>query len=296
MTTFNGEKYISAQLDSILAQTISDFELIICDDVSSDKTIEIIKQYADKDARIKLFCNNRNLGFKKNFEQAITLCKGEYIALCDQDDVWTNDHLEILLNNIGENYLIAGNNLLVDENLNSLNISFFESNLFTNKKYPGNIDVLKKILLSGNCFQGASMLLKREILSFYLPLPENIQYHDSWLSALSCSLNKFTNNETIVTKYRQHDKQVTHNSVNTVILKERISFCDEIEKLNIPLNPDIKLFLEQVRLYFNNLTSIRKRLGQISFWTRNYVYLYPDLNYIRKPLRLLKFILVNRYR
>ena len=100
MTTYNGEKYISAQIDSILSQTVSDFELVVCDDVSTDNTVDILKDYALKDCRLKLCCNGQNLGFKNNFAKAISLCKGEYIAFCDQDDVWTNDHLEVLLREI----------------------------------------------------------------------------------------------------------------------------------------------------------------------------------------------------
>lgn len=296
MTTYNGEKYISAQIDSILSQTVSDFELVVCDDVSTDNTVDILKDYALKDCRLKLCCNGQNLGFKNNFAKAISLCKGEYIAFCDQDDVWTNDHLEVLLREIGENYLIAGNNLLVDENLKPLGITFFESNLFSKKKYPQNIDILKKILLSGNCFQGASMLLSRKILDFYLPLPETIKYHDSWLSALACSLNKFTSCETVITKYRQHDRQVTHNSANLMYIQQRISFFDEIESRNIPLNSDIKSFINQSKLFFRNLNTVTKRLGQTRFWLRHYSYLYPDNNKKRKPLRFLKFVLVNKYK
>lgn len=76
MTTYNGEKYLCEQLDSILSQTYKDFELIICDDCSKDKTSEILNKYEQKDSRIKVFINKQTLGFKKNFEKAISLCRG----------------------------------------------------------------------------------------------------------------------------------------------------------------------------------------------------------------------------
>ena len=91
MATYNGETYIREQINSILNQTISDFELIICDDCSKDSTVEIIKRYKDKDKRITLVENEKNLGFKKNFEKAISYCKGDFIAFCDQDDIWTEE-------------------------------------------------------------------------------------------------------------------------------------------------------------------------------------------------------------
>ena len=94
MATYNGEKFIREQLDSILAQTITDWELIVCDDVSTDSTIAILEEYANKDGRIQIHKNKVNLGFKRNFEKAISLCSGDYIALCDQDDIWKHDKVE----------------------------------------------------------------------------------------------------------------------------------------------------------------------------------------------------------
>lgn len=101
MATYNGEKYLREQLDSILVQTISDFELIICDDCSNDSTRKILSEYAKKDSRIKVIFNEQNLGFVKNFEKTISFCNGEYIAFSDQDDIWLPNHLEVLLSEIG---------------------------------------------------------------------------------------------------------------------------------------------------------------------------------------------------
>ena len=109
MATYNGEKYLREQLDSILSQTITDWELIVCDDCSKDTTVGILKSYQRKDGRVKIFVNEKNLGFKKNFEKAIGLCSGDYIALADQDDIWHDNHLEVLLGLIGEVSLSCGN-------------------------------------------------------------------------------------------------------------------------------------------------------------------------------------------
>lgn len=80
MPTYNGEKYLVAQIESILLQTIPDFELIISDDHSSDNTFCVAKSYEAKDIRIKIFRNDTNLGFKKNIEKVIGLCGGVYLA------------------------------------------------------------------------------------------------------------------------------------------------------------------------------------------------------------------------
>ncbi len=103
MTTYNGEKYLSAQLDSILNQTYKNLEIIICDDCSTDDTRQILTNYSKKDSRIKLFFNDKNLGYSKNFQKAISLCTGNFISLSDQDDIWIPEKISLGINNI-QNY------------------------------------------------------------------------------------------------------------------------------------------------------------------------------------------------
>ena len=86
IATFNGEKYISSQLDSILNQVVPVHEIIISDDMSTDNTIEIIKNC--NNPIIKIFINKERLGVAKNFENAIKHANGDFIFLCDQDDIW----------------------------------------------------------------------------------------------------------------------------------------------------------------------------------------------------------------
>ena len=101
LCSYNGEQYLSEQIESILDQSYKDFELIICDDQSSDNSFNIINDFAKKDARIKAHSNSNNLGYVKNFEKGISLAKGDYIALSDQDDVWALDKIEKLLEHKG---------------------------------------------------------------------------------------------------------------------------------------------------------------------------------------------------
>lgn len=105
MATYNGEKYLKEQLDSIYAQTYKNIEVIVCDDCSSDKTVEILDEYKEKYG-LKYYINEKNLGFKKNFEKAISLCSGDFIALADQDDIWIESKIEIFLKSKGIDNLI----------------------------------------------------------------------------------------------------------------------------------------------------------------------------------------------
>lgn len=98
MSAYNGEKHIKEQIDSVLVQTISDFELLICDDCSSDTTYTILQQYALKDSRVQIFKNPSNQSYYRTFEKLLYHCKGDYIAFCDQDDIWMPNHIEFHCN------------------------------------------------------------------------------------------------------------------------------------------------------------------------------------------------------
>ena len=91
LCTFNGEKFISQQLDSILSQSVPVDEIVVCDDGSTDSTCQILEQYAAQSQSIRLIKNEHNLGYIANFEKAIRLCQGDYIFLSDQDDIWHPD-------------------------------------------------------------------------------------------------------------------------------------------------------------------------------------------------------------
>lgn len=208
MATYNGAKYLREQIDSILSQTISDFELIICDDCSNDETWNILVDYASRDNRIKIYRNNENLGFKRNFEVAINKCKGDYIALSDQDDIWLPSHLEILYNLIGDKVIACGNALLINSEGERIGITLQEMESF-NYVADDNLQMASSIIFFRNPFQGASMMIKRSFLNYALPIPETIKYHDSWFSNLSFFCGGLAYTTQIVNNYRMHGNNVT---------------------------------------------------------------------------------------
>ena len=87
LTTYNGEKFLKEQLDSLYNQTMLPDEIVVVDDCSNDKTVEILEKYKNTKG-LRYYVNDVNIGVNKNFEKAIKLCQGDYIALCDQDDIW----------------------------------------------------------------------------------------------------------------------------------------------------------------------------------------------------------------
>ena len=208
MATYNGEKYIQEQLDSILRQNITDWELIICDDCSKDATLCILQKYSSKDARIKIYKNEVNLGFSKNFEKAIKLCKGEYIALADQDDIWLPNHLEVLLNLTGSHDLAWSCALKMNANGVVTNDYVWNPGSFM---HFVSINLLYYYIVRGNSFAGNSMLIRKSFLDKKnaFPIPSGV-YHDEWLFFVSCFFNGMIwNNQAIITYRRCHDSNVT---------------------------------------------------------------------------------------
>ena len=213
MTTYNGEKYLSEQLDSIFNQTYKNIELIVCDDCSTDSTVEVLEKYAQKYPNMKVFENEHNLGFIKNFEKAISLCSGDYIALSDQDDIWYEDKLEILLSEIDNNNLICSRGDSIDKEGKYLpsREGVIKAYEFANKIQFNKTSFIKLYFI--NIVGGATTLAKKDFLLKCLPLPENI-YHDKWmgLSAFCDSSLKFLNKSTF--KHRKHDNNASIKNDN----------------------------------------------------------------------------------
>ncbi len=181
MTTYNGEKYLKEQIDSILNQTVSDFELIVCDDVSSDSTMDILNDYAEKDDRVHVFRNEENLGFLKNFEKAIRICLdrgAEYVALSDQDDVWMPTKIDDTLHRMKDAerecardipLLVFTDLVVVDNSLQEVSPSFWKQNRFC-------VDVCCKFpyICVANCVAGCTMMINAPARSLVLPFSINV--------------------------------------------------------------------------------------------------------------------------
>lgn len=129
MCTYNGEKYLKEQIDSILNQTYPIHELIIQDDRSTDRTVDIVKACQQQDKRVKLYINDVPAGFNYNFSSAFTKATGEYIASSDQDDIWRPDKIEVLVGHIDNNSLLFHNSLLFTTSITQT----------SGMKNPGNV-------------------------------------------------------------------------------------------------------------------------------------------------------------
>jgi glycosyltransferase involved in cell wall biosynthesis len=195
IATYNGEKYIKEQLDSILPQLGIDDEIIISDDDSKDKTLEVIRNF--EDVRIKIFMNEKENGYSKNFENAINKASGDIIFICDQDDVWMDNKVEVMLKALQVAPLAIHNARIVDGSLNLLNVSHFDLHQV---KKGFLVNFLKTRYI------GACMAFKKEILQKALPFPDNQKLcaYDYWLTLIAEYYYTVNLVETSLIKYRRH--------------------------------------------------------------------------------------------
>ena len=222
VATYNGERYIKEQIDSIIENMGENDELIISDDGSTDKTIEIINNYMEKDDRIHFF-NGPRLGIKQNFANGIKEAKGKYIFLSDQDDVWVKDKIKTIDKYFEDTNcnLILHNANIVDENLVKSGNTFFE---FRNSK-SGIIRNIYK-----NSYIGCCMAFKGELKEHILPIPNNIEMHDQWIGILAEKYGKVIFLNKCLIDYRRHGDNVSnmHHYPLKKMIKNRLIFIKEL--------------------------------------------------------------------
>ena len=195
IATYNGEKYIKEQLLSILHQLESSDEVVVSDDHSTDNTLDVIKSLNDN--RIKIFLNDKEKGYTRNFENALEKSSGDIIFLSDQDDVWMDDKVQSCLELLGINDFLVHDGKIVDEKLFVKNDSIFEFRN-ANKGFLINFVNIK--------YLGCCMVFKRNVLNKALPFPRNqtLATHDSWLTLVSEMYFKVSLIEKPLILYRRH--------------------------------------------------------------------------------------------
>ncbi len=169
MCSFNGEKYIRQQLDSILKQKRRVDELIICDDHSTDQTVSIIHSVLDESPiNWRLFQNPQNLGFIKNFEQCIHLCKGDIVLFCDQVDYWLDNKTQKFEEVFEKNplcILAFSDAELVDKNLQSLGSNLWSTKRFKGLKNKTNSIMMLDLFLQKHFIYGCTMAIRKDFYS-----------------------------------------------------------------------------------------------------------------------------------
>lgn len=202
MATYNGEKYLKEQINSIIKQTHKDWILSIRDDGSTDDTINILEAYSKKYKNIRILKDNKgNLGYKKNFEELLMNSTEEILFLCDQDDIWKEKKIEICLKKIGDKKVLHHNaQVFYEKELKELK----EKELYSIYDYSKSLKNFYKPNFTGCC-----MVLKKIFLKEVLPIPTQYPGHDTWIGLLSYLESNIIYIDDKLINYRRHTSNVS---------------------------------------------------------------------------------------
>jgi len=200
IATYNGEKFIETQLESLFDQTYPNIEIIVIDDGSTDNTISIVNKFASQHTNIRVFKNENNLGFVKNFEKGCGLCKGDFIALCDQDDYWHKDKVKRLVEEIGDCPMIYCNSVLCNEDLQSIEINI--SDRVICQSFNSCLQQAIFCRIYGN-----TILFKKSLYKSAIPFLTAIP-HDWWLSYIATLHGGIKYLPELLVYYRQHSANI----------------------------------------------------------------------------------------
>lgn len=222
LAAYKGEKYIKAQLESILPQLAPDSQVVVSDDLPDGKIRDIIASLGD--SRVE-YVEGASKGVCANFENALRRCTGDVIFLCDQDDCWLPEKVAEVMKAIENGAdLVLHDAFVTDADLNVTEPSYFAVHS-SNASFVSNI--------VRNCFVGCCMAFRRELLDFCLPFPADVPMHDWWIALAAMKKHKkvVLLNKSLI-YWRRHGETVTGRKNSFAkMLEWRIKIISELIKL-----------------------------------------------------------------
>ncbi len=268
MCTYNGERFLAKQIESILNQTYKLHEIIILDDCSVDNTLSIIEDYAKSNRIIKFYENQHNIGFTKNFEKALILASGDLIALSDQDDIWKHDKIEKLIESMPANSLL----------IYSDSIRFtgdIPKNPVSNPKYRRfeGSDVRK--LSFFNTVSGHAMLIKKELLNLSFPIPTDVIY-DWWLAAVAACNGGVSYIKDILVYQRVHGSNATSSNGFNHYDPKQIKAFKGMVRQHANAFKTISNIVESDKIFFDRLYLLLTKSSKRNFDLELFVFLMKN--------------------
>ena len=281
IASFNGAEYIAAQLDSILNQTVKVTEIVICDDNSTDKTLEILQSYNEKyPGLFKIFRNEKNLGCSGNFEKAISLCSGEIIFLADQDDLWKNDKVEKMLVPFNAPGILGvySDSLVVNSRLESLNCTHLQLRGYPPARLPRMPQAetfIRRVPPAAH-----DMAIRRSVLKQLLPFPKLKNAHDSFIGLVIAAQNGWAVIPETLTLFRQHGTNASNSgqkqTLTGMFRAAKKSIADDTflwnaklhsftaARLKAQLDDEVEMLLKERVHHSEN----RSKMGKVNFLYR----------------------------
>jgi glycosyltransferase involved in cell wall biosynthesis len=236
LCTYNGEKFLKAQIDSYLRQTYLPDELIVCDDNSQDNTVALLEELKKTAPfHVSIFRNKSNLGVIRNFEKAIEMCSGDIIFLSDQDDIWRNDKIEICLENFENHHgslMVFSNGDLIDESGELLNSTLWEEWKFSpevRRLWSDNNKAFDSLIRNDNKITGATAAIRSDLKKHIFPfnVPKGF-WHDSWLGIYASKEGGLFYIEDSLIQYRVHKEQLVGLGNGTALKPHKETFRNKI--------------------------------------------------------------------
>lgn len=221
LASHDGERYIARQIDSVLAQLDGNDELVISDDGSTDSTLEIINEYVSRDGRVKLVQSEQR-GIVANFNNAISHCEGEFVFICDQDDVWVEGKKSAVIDAFKKHDvdLVIHNGCHIDESGDVVSEPFFEMW----RVGPG---ILKNFAFPR--YSGCCMALRRRALSYVMPMPLSVINYDHWIGMACEAFGSVCFIDDVLLHHRLHGNNVTTSRRSlSIVLRERTRLLKEL--------------------------------------------------------------------
>ncbi len=265
LCTLEGSAYLGEQLNSLANQSLLPNELVVCDDNSKDNTVEILREFAKRAPfAVRIMVNKERLGVVSNFNQAISLCQGEYIALCDQDDIWLADRLKLMIEAISlkcniekpEPLLVHSDTSIIDINGTVISDSYMKAR---------NLRPLFEPAIKGlsvqNFVTGNTVLFNKALKDLALPIPAEAIVHDWWLALVAATTGSIIYEPTVTVRYRKHGKNVIGPSCFYSL--QNLLRLLKMESLE-----------NEFAATVNQVAALRDRLRQLGFAER-----YPYIDY-----------------
>lgn len=229
LATYNGEKYLTQQLDSIIQQDYPNIEIIVTDDCSTDNTFKILQDYAAKHPFIQILRNENNIGLNKNFEKGLLLANGEYIAISDQDDIWKPNKLTRLVSVLNSHSIVYHNSELINSYGVSLKQKLSDKRQLSDFTNCLNFAVVATV-------PGHAMLFRKSLVEQCIPFPENVILYDHWLAFVATFTSDIKFIPEPLVLYRQHDNNMFGTgAVKTIKKNKNKSSKSELGRKRIEL-------------------------------------------------------------
>jgi glycosyltransferase involved in cell wall biosynthesis len=288
MAAYNGAPYIGAQIDSLIRQSRGEWRLVIRDDGSHDKTAAIIQNYQSRyPDKISVLDNgNLNLGAKANFSRLLEHSQADYIMLCDQDDIWLPNKVDLTLSKMAamENELGVNTPILVhtDAKVTDENLEVIAGSLWHYQKSdPAEGAALRRLLLQ-NVATGCTIMINKALRDKALPIPEEAMMHDWWLVLVAAVFGRIEYIPVTTLLYRQHERNDTgakawDTRAGIRYLRDLPGAIRYIKQSNLNVQRQAAAFFEHykdsLRSQDRELLYVYAHIGSRSYFMRRYLFL-----------------------